>query len=103
MNDIYEAMERLSAELSARVGKLAGDRGWSHKPYSWVLARDDARFFMVVATTVSLPGGGYASFTPRAEPADTGWTIDVRRTDGVAREPWSRGLTIAKSSKGFAL
>src|SRR5256885_2246199 len=73
MTDIYEAIERLSAELSMRVAKIAGERGWPHKPYSWVIAREDSRFFMVVATTVSLPDGRYASFTPRTEPLGTTW------------------------------
>ena len=103
MNDVYEAIERLSAELSSRIGRLAGERGWGYKPYSWMIARDDERFFMIVATTVSLPGGRYASFSPQAEPMGTSWRIDVRRTDGAERELWARGLTVMKSGNGFAL
>ena len=101
MNDIYDAIERLSAELSLRIGRMASDRGWANKPYSWMLKASDAKFVMVVASTVSFPTGFYASFTPQNEPLGESWPIDVRRTDGTARE-WA-SLRVTRGDTGFAL
>ena len=102
MNDIYDAIERYSADLSLRVARLAASRGWANKPYSWMLKASDSKFIMVVASTVSFPGGYYASFTPQNEPSGDSWSIDVRRTDAVARE-WADGLRVTKAEKGFVL
>lgn len=102
MRDILEAIQTLSIQLSDRVGRLAAARGWAHKPYSWICAEGE-RFFQIVATTVSFPGGFYASFTPRAEAQGGRWYIDIRRTDGRERQAWQNGLRVEKADKGFAL
>lgn len=102
MGDILEAIQNLSIGLSDRIARLAAERGWGSKPYSWISA-DRERFFQIVATTIAFPGGHYASFTPRAEATGSTWFIDVRRTDGRERPSWSGGLRVAKGEKGWAV
>src|SRR5690242_8540129 len=105
MKDIFEAIEQLSALLSFRIENLARSRGWATKPYSWLVAPSEGKLIIVVATTVFLPEGAAASFTPRAEPVDggTSWVIDVRRTDAVVRDAWSDGLSVMKNDRKYAL
>ena len=105
MKDIFEAIEQLSALLSFRIENLARARGWATKPYSWLVTPHDGKLVIVVATTVYLPEGLCASFTPRAEPDGSGnaWQIDVRRTDSVVRKPWAEGLSIVKQDKKYVL
>lgn len=102
MKDLLEAIQALSIQLSERIGRVAASRGWAHKPYSWISAEGD-RFFQIVATTVSFPGGFHASFTPRHEATGGSWFIDIRRTDGRERQSWANGLRVAKADRGFAL
>lgn len=105
MKDIFEAVEQLSALLSFRIENLARSRGWATKPYSWLVSPSDGKLVIVVATTVYLPEGLSASFTPRAEPTTGGstWQIDVRRTDSVVRPQWANGLAIVKQDQKFVL
>jgi hypothetical protein len=102
MNDVFDAIERLSAELSLRVARLSSDRGWATKPYSAMVVRGE-RFKILVTTTVAFPFGFYASFAPRAEADGDSWSIDIRRTDGVSRSEWAVGLRVARVGKGYAL
>lgn len=102
MSDLLEAIQTLSIQLSDRIGRLTAARGWAHKPYSWICAEGE-RFYQIVATTVSFPGGFHASFTPRAEAQGGSWIIDVRRTDGRERQAWANGLRVSKAERGFAL
>jgi hypothetical protein len=105
MKDIFEAIEQLSALLSFRIENVARARGWATKPYSWLVSPDEGRLVIVVATTLYLPQGLAASFTPRAEPqaGQGGWNIDVRRTDSVVREAWSDGLSVVKNDRKYVL
>ncbi|MSP60193.1 MAG: hypothetical protein EXR72_07590 [Myxococcales bacterium] len=105
MKDIFEAVEKLSALLSFSVQRVAGHRGWAAKPYSFMLSPATDRTIMVVSTSVHLPLYRSCGFTPHREPDDGGkqWGIDVRRTDGVARESWASGLTIRKTDGKFQL
>lgn len=102
MNDVFDAVERLSAELSQRIGRLSQVRGWGHKPFTWMVANGD-KPILLVNTTLTFPGGFYAAFTPRVEPSGNVWAIDVRRTDGVARAGWAAGLIIMKTPAGWVL
>src|SRR5262245_32194242 len=102
MGDILEAIQNLSIGLSERIGRLSRAHGWAHKGYSWICADRD-RFFQIVATTVSFPGGFHASFTPRNEATGNTWFIDIRRTDGRVRDAWARGLRVSKAEKGWAI
>lgn len=108
--DIYEAIERHSAALLRRIQDLALPWGWPVKPYSWMLVageRSEGPLISVVATTVTLPLGRGASFTPRSTPKADGrrWVIDIRRTDRVQRGDWAEGLTVAAdaAAQGYAL
>ena len=105
MNDIYDAVERLSAVLSFSVQKLAGRRGWAAKPFSLVVAPTPERYVMMVSTTVTLPRALSAGFTPlyQPDPGGRSWTIDIRRTDGVVRDSWASGLSIAKAEGRFQI
>jgi hypothetical protein len=102
MNDVFDAIEKLSAELSSRVGRLAETRGWGHKPFQWMVANGE-KPILLVNTTLSLPSGFFASFTPRIEPSGNVWAIDVRRTDGVVRPGWAQGLLVMKMPQGWVL
>ena len=103
MNDLYEAVERLSAELSFVIGRLAAERGWSHKTYPWMIT-NGPRFFLLTSTTVNFPGGPHGSFTPSPEPEGSRWHIDIRRTDGVARADWQPGtLYLEQTPSAFQL
>lgn len=97
--DIYEAIERHSAALLRQVQAITTQWGWGVKPYSWMLMAGEhgqGGLISVVATTVSLPLGRGASFTPRPAPKEDGrrWVIDIRRTDRVQRGDWAEGLTV---------
>lgn len=104
--DLHEAVERLSASLYMRVEAMVRPWGWPVKPYSWMVSTSDGapngRLITVVATTVYLPMGRGASFTPRAHPKGDGrrWVIDIRRTDRVQRGGWAEGLTVAEVAPG---
>ena len=105
MKDIFEAIEQLSALLSFRIENVARSKGWATKPYSWLVSPEEGKLVIVVATTLYLPEGLAASFTPRAEPVAGGasWVIDVRRTDAVTRAMWSDGLSVMRNDRKFAL
>ena len=101
-NDVWDAIERLSADLSLRIERIAGGMQLGTKPYSYIVA-NNIKTIIIVSTTVSFPSGHYASFSPRPEPTGDTWQIDVRRTDGVERGGWTGGLYVMKGSKGYDL
>jgi hypothetical protein len=82
MGTVYDAIELWSSNLYEQVRMLAQRRGWATRPYSYLLAPEPMRFISFTATTLHLPGGMGASFTPRSRPTGDAWVIDVRRTDG---------------------
>ncbi len=104
MKDIFEAMEKLSAGLAFSVQRVADRKGWASKPYSVMLAPSADRTIIVVSTSVHLPAYRSAAITPRYEPENgQTWQFEVRRTDGVVRDTWAEGLTLAKSGGRFEI
>jgi hypothetical protein len=99
MKDIYEAVEKLSASLAFAIERVAGGKGWASKPFSMMAAPQPNRYIMLVSTSIHLPYYRSASFTPRYEPEPSGkaWGIDIRRTDGVARDTWAGGLSVTRT------
>jgi hypothetical protein len=104
MKDIFEAIERLSAQLSYRLEHIAKKAalpahfsGYSVAPTQGVLVR-------LFSTMIHLPKGFAVNIMPRAQPEPDGsWQIDIRRNDGVSRSSWSGGLTVRKVGDTFAL
>lgn len=107
MKDIFEAIERLSAQLSYRLEHIAKKSslavhfsGYSVSPRSGVLVR-------LFSTMIHLPKGYAVNFMPRSQPEpapdDESWHIDIRRNDGVTRSSWSSGIRVQKLHGGFAL
>ena len=107
MKDIFEAIERLSAQLSYRLEHIAKKSslavhfsGYSVSPRSGVLVR-------LFSTMIHLPKGYAVNFMPRSQPEpapdDQSWHIDIRRNDGVTRSSWSSGIRVQKLGGGFAL
>ena len=105
MKDLFEAIERLSAQLSYRLEHIAKKSslavhfsGYSVSPKPGTLVR-------LFNTMIHLPKGYAVSFNPRsqAEPGGQSWHIDIRRNDGVARASWGTGITIRKLGEAYAL
>jgi hypothetical protein len=105
MKDIFEAIERLSAQLSYRLEHIAKKSslavhfsGYSVSPKPGVLVR-------LFNTMIHLPKGYAVNFMPRSQPEPDGesWHIDIRRNDGVQRASWGSGITVRKLGEGFAL
>lgn len=105
MKDIFEAIERLSAQLSYRLEHIAKKSslavhfsGYSVSPKQGVLVR-------LFNTMIHLPKGYAVNFMPRSqpEPGEQSWHIDIRRNDGVARASWSSGISVRKLGGTFAL
>ena len=105
MKDIFEAIERLSAQLSYRLEHIAKKSSlavhfsaYSVSPRPGVLVR-------LFNTMIHLPKGFAVNFMPRAQPEPDGqsWHIDIRRNDGVARASFSSGIRVRKLGEGFAL
>src|SRR4051812_16456004 len=98
MKDLFEAIERLSAQLSYRLEHIAKKAslavhfsGYSVSPKPGVLVR-------LFNTMIHLPKGYAVSFNPRSQPEPSGesWHIDIRRNDGVARASWGNGITVRR-------
>ena len=104
MGTIYEAIELWSANLYQQVRMLAGGRGWATRAFPYLFSPEPARFLSFTATTVNLPGGMGASFTPRSQPDGDSWIIDVRRTDGVVPSGAAGGIFLSQAGHdGYAL
>ncbi len=102
MKDIYEAIERMSAQLSYRLERAAQKKGFAVHYSGYNLASPSGSIVKVFHTLVHLPRGYGASFIPRHQPEADGasWHIDIRRNDGVVRSAWQDGLTMRKSPEG---
>jgi hypothetical protein len=105
MKDIFEAIERLSAQLSFRLEHIAKKSSlavhfsaYSVSPRPGVLVR-------LFNTMIHLPKGFAVNFMPRSQPEadEQTWHIDIRRNDGVARASFSSGISVRKLGEGFAL
>lgn len=94
MRDVFEAIEQLSALLAMRVERVAAKRGWACRSETRVLGVGPGRQIHLISLTVSLPQSVAASFTPRPAPTGDGWTIDVRRSDGVLRRGYAEGVQV---------
>jgi hypothetical protein len=104
MGTVYDAIELCSANLYEQVRMLAARRGWGTRPYAYLLSPRPMHFITFTATTVHLPGGLGASFTPRSAPAGAAWVIDVRRTDGKVPRGAERGLMVVEGgTEGWQL
>ena len=103
MRDIYDAIELYSIVLFGRLRRMANDYGWAIKGYGWDQSRGERRFVKVHGSILPLPGGGAASFTPRSEPQNDKWYIDIRRVDGVVHSSWADGVYIRKVGSGYDL
>lgn len=103
MKDIYEATERLSAFLSFKLEHAAKKDGHAVH-FSGHTIPVNGQLVRVFSTLLHLPKGYAVTFTPRSQPeADGRWHIDVRRSDGVVRDSWIRGLDIAPHEGTFAI
>ncbi len=99
MKDIYEAIERMSAQLSYRLERAAQKKGFAVHYSGYNLASPSGQIVKVFHTLVHLPRGYGASFIPRHQPEADGvsWHIDIRRNDGVVRSAWQEGMTLRRS------
>lgn len=102
MKDIYEAIERMSAQLSYRLERVAQKKGFAVHYSGYNLCAPSGQIVKVFHSLVHLPRGYGASFVPRPQPEPDGesWHIDIRRNDGVSRSAWLQGLTMRKSPAG---
>lgn len=96
MQDLFAAIEQLSAVLAMRLERAAHKRGWPCKSGTRAIAAGRGRQVHLISLMVSLPQGVAATFTPRPEPDGERWFIDVRRSDGVMRRSWQDGLHVAR-------
>jgi hypothetical protein len=99
MKDLYEAIERMSAQLSYRLERAAQKKGFAVHYSGYNLASPTGQIVKVFHTLVHLPRGYGASFIPRHQPESDGvsWHIDIRRNDGIVRSAWQNGLVLRKT------
>jgi hypothetical protein len=103
MKDILEAAERLTAFLSFKLEHAAKKDGHAvhFGGHTVPVNGQPVRLFSAL---LHLPKGYAVTFTPRPQPeADGRWHIDVRRSDGVVRESWIRGLDVGPHEGSFAI
>ncbi len=102
MKDIYEAIERMSAQLSYRLERAAQKKGFAVHYSGYNLCTPSGQIVKVFHTLVHLPRGYGASFVPRQAPEAYGvsWHIDIRRNDGVVRTSWVNGMALKKAAEG---
>jgi hypothetical protein len=105
MKTLFEAIERLSAQLSYRLEHIAKKAslavhfsGYTVSPAPKVLVR-------LFNTMIHLPKGYAVNITPRAQPEADGesWHIDIRRNDGVSRASYGIGIAVRKLGDTYAL
>ncbi len=102
MKDIYEAIERMSAQLSYRLERAAQKKGFAVHYSGYNLCAPSGQIVKLFHTLVHLPRGYGASFVPRQAPEADGssWHIDIRRNDGVVRTGWANGMTLRRQEGG---
>ena len=106
MQDIYEAIEKLTVVLSLRIDNAVRKRGWAAKPeISRLEVTGPSRAMYPLRIGLSLPLGQRVSFFPAENPAadHASWPIHIQRSDGVNRLIWSDGLQVRKVENGYQL
>jgi hypothetical protein len=114
VRDIYEAAEKHSATLALYVEHIARRRGWGARTLSGMLlgpedmnghSKSGPRMMMIYGASVLLPEGRAVSFIPSRTPRVDGdtWTIDIKRSDGVSRPAWNRGIAIKRVNGAYAI
>ncbi len=105
MKDIFEAIERLSAQLSYRLEHIAKKSSLAVHFSAYSVSPKPGVLVRIFNTMIHLPKGFAVNFMPRAQPEPDGqsWHIDIRRNDGVARTSFSSGIGVRMLGEGFAL
>lgn len=98
MKDIFDAIERVSAQLSYRLERAAQKKGFAAHLSAYPLYPKPGVMVRLFQTLVHLPRGYGVNFVPRTEPEADGasWQFDIRRNDGVLRTAWARGYTMRR-------
>ena len=105
MKDIFEAIERLSAQLSYRLEHIAKKSSLAVHFSAYSVSPKPGVLVRIFNTMIHLPKGFAVNFMPRAQPEPDGqsWHIDIRRNDGVTRTSFSSGIGVRMLGEGFAL
>jgi hypothetical protein len=105
MKDIFEAIERLSAQLSFRLEHIAKKAGLAAQFSGYTVSPTKGVLVRLFNTMIHLPKGYAVNIMPRAQSEADGasWQIDIQRNDGVLRASWSHGITVRKLGDSFAL
>lgn len=106
IQDIYQAIDKLSMLLAMRIENSVRKRGWPGRP-----AKEKNEIAVGSRTTyltslrLALPLGQSVSIAPEPAPleGDKGWLIRVRRSDGVVRQSWVDGVRVAAKDGVFNL
>jgi hypothetical protein len=106
IQDIYQAIDKLSMLLAMRIENSVRKRGWPGRPAKEKneIAVGD-RTTYITSLRVALPLGQSVTFVPEPEPlgGDQGWLIRIRRSDGVVRKSWVDGVRVAAKDGAFHL
>ncbi len=106
MQDIYEAIDKLSMLLAMRIENSVRKRGWPGRPAKEKFSvHHQGHVCYPTTLTLTLPLGQSARFTPEDAPAPDGqgWLIRVRRTDGVTRRLWADGVRVGQHDGQYHL
>ncbi len=103
MPDIFDAVEKHTAELSFSIRQRAIKRGWAWKPYSFTVAPDRKRSVIIICTSLELPYMRSVAFLPRSDPEEGGksWQVDIKRSDGRIIDTWRNGFTLTPMGGKF--
>lgn len=104
MKDLYEAIERLTAQLSFRLEHIAKKRGIAANFSGFTVGTESGGLLRLFSTMLHLPRGYAVTFSPRQAPEEDGesWVIDIRRNDGLVRRTWASGLRVRKVDDTYA-
>ncbi len=106
MQDIYEAIEKLTVILSLRIDNAVRKRGWAAKPeVSRFEVTGPSRAIYPLRIGLSMPLGQQVSFLPEEKPSEDqqSWQINIQRSDGVSRHSWSDGFSVRKVDTGYQI
>lgn len=100
--DIFDATEKLTGVLFLRIANLLRRRGWAAGEDLRIVTHPVGGTVGLTITTVRLPGGIVGRFAPREQPDpdNKGWTVEIQRADGVQRQTWTDGLSVAAGPDG---